>query len=544
MTADPADATPANRGQLPLLAALSRPECYPHPVQSVRVIETHISWVLLTGTWAYKIKKPVNLGFLDFSTPELRHRFCEEELRLNRRLAPQIYAAVVEIRGTLDNPRVNGSGPVLDYAVKVREFPQDALANRLLAADRLGPQQIEQLAATIAAFHESAAVAETGNAFGLPRTVLAPALQNFEQLLPLLTTPEDWTVLAALREWTEREHRARHALFEERRERGAVRECHGDLHLGNIVLIDGKLIPFDCIEFNPDLRWIDVMSEVAFLVMDLTDRRRPDLAFRFLNAYLELTGDYGGLSILRFYLVYRAMVRAKVHCIRASQPGVQSAERTRLLAAGRDYLSLAQRFTRGGRAAIVITHGLSGSGKTAISQSIAPDLGAIRIRSDVERKRLCRMDLPAHSGSKVQTGIYTPELTRATYERLAQLTRAVAGTGYPVIVDAAFLRRWQRDLFRDLAGELGAPFAILDVCAPEPVLRARITRRASGGSDASEADQAVLTHQLATREPIAADERQGTIQVHSGPSGSEAAAQQARHALARSMGHEAGADRH
>lgn len=544
MTADPADATPASRGQLPLLAALSRPECYPHPVESVRVIETHISWVLLTGTWAYKIKKPVDLGFLDFSTPELRRRFCEEELRLNHRLAPQIYAAVVEIHGTPDNPRVNGSGPVLDYAVKMREFPQDALASRLLAANRLGPRQIEQLAATIAAFHERAAAAATGSVFGSPHIVLAPAAQNFEKLAPLLTTPEDRTVLAALREWTEREHRARGALFEERRAGGAVRECHGDLHLGNIVLIDGKLTPFDCIEFNPDLRWIDVMSEVAFLVMDLTDRRRPELAFRFLNAYLELTGDYGGLGLLRFYLVYRAMVRAKVHCIRASQPGVLSAERTRLLAAGRDYLGLAQRFSRGGRAAIVITHGLSGSGKTAISQSVAPDFGAIRMRSDVERKRLCRIDLTARSGSTLETGIYTQERTRATYARLAQLARTVTGAGYLAIVDGAFLRRWQRDLFRDLACELGLPFAILDVCAPESVLRTRLTQRASSGGDASEADQAVLSHQLATCEPIADDEARETVRVDSGLSGSDAAAEPARHALARWLGYETGTDRH
>jgi len=303
------------------------------------------------------------------------------------------------------------------------------------------------------------------------------------------------------------------------------------------VLIDGKLIPFDCIEFNAELRWIDVMSEAAFLVMDLTDRRRPDLAFRFLNAYLELTADYGGLGILRFYLVYRAIVRAKVHCIRASQPGVLSAERTRLLAAGRDYLGLAQHFTRGARAAIVITHGLSGSGKTVISQSVAPDLGAIRIRSDVERKRLCGIDLLARSGSNVETGIYTQELTRATYERLA---RMVTGAGYPAIVDGAFLRRWQRDLFRGLAGELGVPFAILDVCAPEPVLRTRLTQRASSAGDASEADQAVLTHQISTHEPIADDEAREAVRVDSGLSGSDAAAERACHALARWLGYQAG----
>lgn len=513
MTAQHASPAAATSRLPALLTALCRPECYPHPVAGVRVLETHISWVLLTGAWAYKIKKPVDLGFLDFSTLELRRHFCEEELRLNRRLAPQVYDAVVEIRGTPDNPRVEGPGPVLEYAVKMREFAQDALAGRLLAANRLTPRHIGRLAATVAAFHERTATTATGSAFGLPANVLAPALANFEALRPLLATPEDRAVLAALREWTEREHGARRARFEERHAGGAVRECHGDLHLGNIVLIDGEFVPFDCIEFNPELRWIDVMSEVAFLVMDLTDRRRPDFASRFLNAYLELTGDYGGLGVLRFYLVYRAMVRAKVHCIRASQAGVPPAERRRLLAAGRDYLDLAQRFTRGGRPALIITHGVSGSGKTTATQALVESSEAVRVRSDIERKRLHGLQALEPSGSGLGTGIYTREATLATYDRLRDLARAIVEAGHTALVDAAFLRRSERDAFRALAGELAAPFLILDFHAPEPVLCERVARRAGIGADASEAGLAVLERQLATREPLAADEMPAVLVI-------------------------------
>jgi aminoglycoside phosphotransferase family enzyme/gluconate kinase len=487
-------------------------------VAGVRVLETHISWVLLTGAWAYKIKKPVDLGFLDFSTLELRRHFCEEELRLNRRLAPQLYDAVVEIRGTPDAPRVEGAGPVLEYAVKMREFAQDALASRVLAANRLTPHHIDQLAAIVAAFHERTAIAGTGSVFGLPDNVLTPALRNFEALQPLLATPEDRALLAALREWTEGEHEARRALFEERHAGGAVRECHGDLHLGNIVLIDGELVAFDCIEFNPELRWIDVMSEVAFLVMDLTDRRRPDFAQRFLNTYLELTGDYGGLGVLNFYLVYRAMVRAKVHCIRASQAGVPPQEHRRLLAAGRDYLNLAQRFTCERRPALIITHGVSGSGKTTATQSLVESAGALRVRSDIERKRLHGLKALEPSGSGLGTGIYVPEATLATYARLRELARAIIEAGYTALVDATFLGRSDRDAFRALARESGVPFMILDFHAPGPVLRERVARRAGIKADASEAGLAVLERQLATHEPLAADEAPAVIAIDtSGP---------------------------
>jgi len=494
-----------------LLAAMLHPACYPHPVRRVRLIETHISWVLLTGDWAYKVKKPVDLGFVDFSTLKLRRRYCEEELRLNRRLAPAIYDSVVEIRGAPAAARIGGSGPVLEYAVRMREFPQSALADRMAARRALRPQMIDALARTIAEFHRGAPAAAKSQRFGTPATALAAALQNFDHILPSLARVDSRNLLRRLRKWTRAEHAARRRALLSRRRGGFVRECHGDLHLGNIAVLEGCPTPFDCIEFNAALRWIDVMSEVAFLLMDLADHGRADLASRFLNAYLEVTGDYGGLEVLRYYLVYRALVRAKVNVLRARQPQVSPMEKKRLGRLVHGYLDLAQDYTMRRPPALMITHGVSGSGKTSATQSLIELAGAVRIRSDVERKRLHGLAPLARSGSGMGRGIYTPAANAATYAHLERLARRILASGMPVVVDAAFLKRAEREAFRVLAADMGVPFVILDFTAPAELLAARVATRAAGGRDASEAGVSVIARQLATREPLAPEEMPATF---------------------------------
>ena len=315
----PMNATGDPASQARLVAALVDPAVFGPGCKGVRHLETHISHVLLTGAHAYKIKKPVDLGFLDFTTLAQRKRYCEQELRLNRRLAPAIYLDVVAITGSVDRPVIGGDGPVVEYAVKMREFAQEALASRMLAAGALGAAHVDALAAEVAAFHGRVETAGEGTRFGSPDTILRVALQNFDSIRPMRDDPADRERQDALRAWTEREHALRLASFERRRADGFVRECHGDLHLNNIAVIDGEVTVFDCIEFNDELRWIDVMSEIAFTTMDLADRGRPDLAHRFVNAYLESTGDYAGLAVFPFYLVYRAMVRAKIACLRLGQ---------------------------------------------------------------------------------------------------------------------------------------------------------------------------------------------------------------------------------
>lgn len=499
----------------PFIAALCNAACFAHAVSRIDVIETHISWVILTGHYAYKIKKPLSLGFLDFSTLAARRGYCEEELRLNQRLAPGLYEAVVPITGSPDCPVVGGNGSAFEYAVKMREFAQTALASRLLADGALSAAHIDALAARIAGFHAQTGVAAQGSPYGLPEAVIAPARENFAQLERLLPEPADQARCAAIRAWTEGEFQSRWALFDARHRQGFVRECHGDLHLGNVVMLDGTLTPFDCIEFNPALRWIDVMSEVAFLAMDLADRHRGDFANRFLNAYLETSADYGGLSVLRFYLVYRALVRAKVHALRAAQAGVAAAECKRLIGASRGYLDLAQHFMQDHPPALILMHGLSGSGKSLLALSLAQQLGTVRLRSDVERKRLGGLTPLARSGSALAAGLYTTDATSATYHRLVDLARIVLKAGYPVIVDATFLKRWQRDLFRREAGTRNVPLVIIDVTAPHAVLRTRIGARLAAGHDASEADPAVLEHQLAQAEALSAEEASVTLHIDS-----------------------------
>jgi len=476
----------------------------------VELIETHISYVILTGQFAYKIKKALELGFLDFRSLAARRFYCEEELRLNRRLAPKLYLEVVPITGSIEIPVLEGTGAAIDYAVKMREFPQEALASRALCRGELSAADVDTLAAKVAAFHRTTLVARNGKPFGAPDSVLRVARQNFAQMRPLLDTPAEIADLDSLAAWTDRQHAASAASMALRRSEGFVRECHGDLHLGNIAVVDGELTIFDCIEFNEEMRWIDVMSEVAFVTMDLHDRGRPDFAHRFLNAYLEITGDYAGLNVLRFYLVYRAMVRAKVARLRAEQlaPG---STKSAALAESRGYLKIAADYAQPPRPALLITHGLAGSGKTTLSQVLLELIGAVRIRTDVERKRLHDLPAAARRGNGIDAGLYAPETTRETYLRALQLARVASAAGWRVIIDAAFLRRWQRQLFRDLASESGVGFTIVDFVAATATLRDRVRQRLHDPREASDADVAVLEHQVRTQERLAPDELDDTV---------------------------------
>ena len=497
-----------------LVERLRNPRRYPHPAGAVELLETHISWVLLTGRFAYKIKKPLDLGFLDFASLAARRRACDEELRLNRRTAPDLYLEVVPIIGTEEEPVVGGVGTAIEYAVKMHEFPQDALADRLAARGELSVDRMDELAATIAAFHARVERAGPASEFGTPAEVIAPARQNFEQIRALLGGAGSGAALGPLATWTEREFARLCDVFETRQRGGFVRECHGDLHLRNLVQRDGRLVPFDCIEFNDRLRWIDVMSEVAFLVMDLADHGLAAHAWRLLNAYLEESGDYGGLVVLRFYLVYRAMVRAKIAALRAGQLPAGAPERAQAEQDCVDHLRLAEEFAAPDRRALVVTRGLSGSGKSAFAQRFVEELGAIRVRSDVERKRLHGLAARAQTGAAMHGGIYAPDATRRTYERLRESARAVLAAGFPVVVDATFLARADRDALRALAREAGVPFAIAACDAPEGVLRERILARGRAAAEASEATLEVLARQLATQEPLAPVERAFAVPVN------------------------------
>ena len=468
----------------------------------VELVETHISWVLLTPDHAYKLKKPVRLPFVDFSTLASRLHFCEEELRLNQRLAPSLYLGVVPICGSVQAPRIDAGAAPIEYAVQMRRFPPGALLDELLHARALGAAELAQLAQRLADFHRAAPRRPPQADFGTPAQVLQAVLNVLAQLQAL----GDPARVVALRAWIQEQAQSLHSVWLARRRDGAVRECHGDLHLSNAVRLGvGDVTAFDCIEFDPALRWTDVMADVGFLSMDLRAHGRADLASGFVDDYLQRSGDYAGLAVLRFYEVYRALVRALVAALRARGKGS-------VAAAGPDYLACAETLVHRapGPARVLITQGLSGSGKSSVARQLLEATGAVRLRSDVERKRLFGLDALQRSASR-GVDIYTAAATRSTVERLLQCASTAVAAGYPVIVDAAFLRQDERHAFRAAARRWGVPFAILECRASVECLRARVSARGTGGQDASEADLAVLERQLLFHQPLDEEERAVTI---------------------------------
>ncbi|HKT31647.1 MAG TPA: AAA family ATPase [Gammaproteobacteria bacterium] len=492
-----------------LIAALHDPHCYPHPVARIEVVETHASWVLLTGEHAYKIKKPVNLGFLDYSTLAKRRAACTEELRLSRALAPELYLDVVPITGSLQAPVMNGAGAAIEYALHMRQFDRSQQLDALLAAGRLGERDMDSVADYVATFHLGAPRAAAHGPYGVPAELQAAVQDNFATLAPLLAGHYA-AQLANLQAWSAAEYECCHELMESRRAQGWIRECHGDLHLANLARYGGRLLAFDRIEFDPALRWLDVLNDAAFLVMDLLARGRRDLAWRFLNGYLQHTGDYRGLPLLRYYLVYRALVRAKVILLKARQAGLAL---DLVPAEAERYLELASALIAPTRPRLVLMHGLSGSGKTWLSERLMTRLPAIRIRSDIERKRLHGLKPLARSGSAPGAHLYDVDTTAETYHELLALAEIALAAGYHVIVDAVFLERRQRRLFRELAARHGWPWLIIECRAPEILLRERLEARGALANDASEAGLAVLDYQLRSLETLDRREREHVIVV-------------------------------
>ena len=497
----------------------------------VELVETHLSWVLLTDRHAYKLKKPLQLPFVDFSTLAARRHFCQEELRLNRRLAPSVYLNVVEVRDCVDGPVFGGDGPLLDVAVKMRRFDDSALWSARLAAGDLASSDVDQLAQRLADFHRDAAVASVQSGFGSPAVHervtgrLIDAIDAWHAgHAAAAATARDWPVL---REWLHEQRLALAPRFEARRRDGRVRECHGDLHLANLLQLGNEATAFDGIEFDPELRWIDVMNDIAFVAMDLMAHNERGLAFRFVDAYLEATGDHDGLPAFRFYLAGRALVRALVAAIAETQgrhapSGLGTA----------DYLALAMRLSRETDARLAITHGLPGAGKSFVSRGLLEAAGAIRVRSDVERKRLFGLGALQSSKGLVTAAIYDSESTSRTYARVLEVARVALVAGWPVIVDAAFLLAAERSNFAALAKELCVPFNILDCRAALPLLRERLEQRELKGGDASEADVAVLERLRAVTEPLTKAERILAIAIDAGQPLSAAALAERWRALA------------
>ena len=483
----------ATAGHERLLWALMHGVALPGPPAGRTLVRTHISSLVLSGACAYKLRRPVRLPFLDFSTPALRHADCAEELRLNRRTAPQLYLDVLPVLGTVDDPHLGSSGDAapqaIDWLLRMRRFDEaDVLAN-VAARGALTEAHVDALAAQVAAFH--AALGPSPAGYG-SAAIVQRWLHETLAGLGESGAPR----VAALRAWCEGEFARLAPAIDARREHGFVREGHADLHLANIVLVDGVPRPFDAVEFNAELRHVDIVHDIAFTFMDLARHGLPALAWRFVGAWAEATGDVEGLALLRFFTVERALVRARVALLRGDATAL-----------ARD-LGVAERLAAapGGAPPLVLVSGLSGSGKSTVAQWLAQHIGGIRLRSDVERKRLQGLAATERPAPAQVAALYGRAATERTYARLAELARTLLAAGIPAVVDAAALRRDERDALHALASAPGAPFALVECDAPEQVLRERIARRQRDNADASDADLAVLELQWRVREPLGPDE--------------------------------------
>jgi hypothetical protein len=482
------------------LADLLHGAAYRHPCDAIELVETHISWVLLTGRYAYKLKKPVRFPFVDFSTLAQRAHFCREELRCNRAFAPSLYLDVVPVtREAADGRlRMGGEGEAVEWAVQMRQFPPEAQLDRLLERGALAADELRGFGVSLATRHADQP-ARRLDAESLEPRVLGPARENFADLLALPWIDPHRPLLERLRRGCDTEAERHRALLVKRLESGWIRECHGDLHLSNLVRLDDTVLAFDCLEFNPNLRWIDPQSDVAFLFMDCLVRQRSDLAYAFVDGYLDQSGDYDGARLLRFYAAYRSMVRAKVAALRRDQapPAEARQHEQRFL----EHARWTDAWLGRPPGRLVLMCGLSGSGKSYLARRLAPRLPALRLRSDVVRKRLAGIDPRSSARAAVGAGLYARERTEAVYRRLRALARDLLTAGEHVIVDATFLSAADRRPFAELAAELGQTVRVVWCDAPAAVLRERVTARSAAGGDPSDADLAVLEAQMGRFDP-------------------------------------------
>lgn len=472
-------------GLPPHVAALLDPSLHGEGVQQVDLIQTHISWVLLAGPLVYKLKKPVDFGFLDFRTLGQRRVHCEREVALNRRLCPELYLGTVPIRQVDGGRHALGDGPgeIVDYAVQMRRLPQEGLLDRLLAAGTATEEQIRAIGRRLAEFH---ATAETGPEIATlagPAAVRANWEQNEEQIAPYLGRTIAPAAAADLRAffracWPELE-----PILERRAAAGRVRDGHGDARAENICLVEGVPWIFDCIEFNDHFRCGDVANEVAFLAMDLDWWDRPDLPRAYVDAYIEASGDAGILDVLRYFRCSRAVVRGKVESFRLDQTGFSDEQRAAASGRAQRYFALAVRYARdAAQPILLIVMGLSGTGKTTLAEALAAHLGWPALSTDAVRREVLSRNAPDLYHSEQVRRVYAEQRARAERHLVA---------GDSVILDGTFLDPAERRAARDLAWQQAARAVVVECSAPAHTIRERLDARQATGRSDSDADWAI-----------------------------------------------------
>ncbi|MBN2865553.1 MAG: AAA family ATPase [Thiotrichales bacterium] len=503
-----------------LIDLLCQPQSYPHPVEVITTIETHISVVFLTGQYAYKLKKPVDFGFLNFTRLEDRERFCLQELRLNRRTAPDLYIDVVPIyldaQGNIHFTATNSPQPAenpVDFLVKMNQFEPSWVLGRYLENHHLSSQQEQLLAQRIADLHLNANMVKADSHLGEPETILQPMLDNFPTLFSNCT--EDYTPrLQALLDWTNQQFSELRPLLVSRKKEGYVRECHGDLHLDNITLINEVPTLFDGIEFNDEFRWIDGISDLAFLLIDLDFRQQSGFKRRLFSQYMALTGDYAAIRLLSFYRVYRSLVRAKISALRLTQLDKNSLEFQHYKTITLQYIHQAERdaFNKF-QPQIILLQGVSGSGKSHFANQLLTQIEALVISSDIERKKRYGIK-PTHrvSEQEKQT-LYSPKMNQQTYQRLQDLTKQIIGLGMSVIVDATFLKAQHRLAFYDLANTLNCQCKTIYIETDETTAKQSIQQRIKQNDNPSDADISVMLKQMKVIEAPSENEHSLTLKA-------------------------------
>ncbi len=465
-----------------LIEQMLRAEFYSHPVKEpIELIQTHISYVFLTGDFVYKLKKPVNFGFLDFSTLEKRQHFCHEELRLNQRAAALLYLSVESVSLVGEQYQLGDKGEIVDYAVKMRQFPQEDLFSTLFDEGKLKETDLEELGRVVAQYHAKTQTNDYIRSFGEVPQVRASIDENYAQTNKYIGGPQTQAHFEATKKYTDGFFENRAELFKSRVVGEFIRECHGDLHLRNICRWHEKIILFDCIEFNEPFRFVDVMYDVAFTVMDLEARQRRDLGNVFLNTYIEETGDWEGLQLLPLYLSRQAYVRAKVNSFLLDDPGIPTSVKQEAEKTASAYYHQAWEYTKPNQGRLILMSGLSGAGKSTTARYLARQLGAIHIRSDAVRKHLAGIPLQMRGGDD----LYTAQMTEKTYARLLELGIILASQGFAVILDAKYDRRHLRQEALAQAQHHQLPLEIIYCTAPLEVLKQRLLARTGDIADAT-----------------------------------------------------------
>lgn len=494
-----------------LLEALSQSGAYRYPVDTVELRQTHISAVFLAGPFVYKIKKPVNLGFLDFSTPEKRKHFCKEEVRLNRRLAPHIYIGVVPVCHDASGLHFEGKDEAVEWAVKMVRLPDDATLERRLLRGEVQPAQIEALARKLASFHKDAEGGPRIAKFGRFEVVAKNLRENFSLSEAQVGVTVSAAVFDRFRKLTEEHLEGQRALIEARAARGVPRDTHGDMHLDHLYLFPDRpppedLVIIDCIEFNERFRFTDPVADMAFVVMDLAFHGRRDLGKLLARTYFDASEDREGQTLLPLYVAYRAAVRGKVDGLKFFEKEVPAAEKdhVRVSAAAHWLLGLWELEEPARRPALILISGLPGTGKSTLADNLSRRFNAVWIRSDVIRKELVHGDPTSASGSKVEQGIYSPEATARTYHEMQRRAAEAIWQGRRVIVDANFRLKWQRRLLLDLANKCCLPGLFLNCVAESEVIRERLQNRRG---DVSDADWSIYEYAAATWEAFDLESR-------------------------------------